>query len=418
MMMCIENMSAFDLSKRHIIVTGVLGLAVGIATGYLLTFFNIVTELRLELYYVYIGLVMTVYLSFVYKNVLKGLANGISGALLMFGIDGCTQYFFRLLGYTETPAYWNVVFIIFVLLMLAFVLLFRLYLKKRIDMNIFNSKSVYFITAICGVMIIAAYINYQSDLTDVSGDMMYALSFVSVVVMFVIVIRFVFKENAMRTEKLIAEASKKYINDLETSYTALRTVKHDYVNILSSFKLYIENRDMDGLAKYYYDELSEMNKDLLNQDRLMGCLQNVRINEIKSILIYKCAIAAQQQVETHIEAREPVDELGVSTAIVCQILGILLDNAVEAAAEAIDRSVSIAIIKNPHSKTFVIKNTWNQQEIAANKLFELGFSTKAKNRGVGLYTVRKYTDKITNLYLETAFTPDYFTQTLTVKDAL
>jgi two-component system sensor histidine kinase AgrC len=302
--------------------------------------------------------------------------------------------------------------------MLAFVLLFRLYLKKRIDMNIFNSKSLYLITAICGVMIIAAYINYQSDLADGSGDMMYALSFVSVVVMFVIVIRFVFKENAMHTEKLIAEASKKYISDLETSYTALRTVKHDYVNILSSFKLYIENKDMDGLTKYYNDELFEMNKDLLNQDRLIGCLQNVRINEVKSILIYKCSMAAQHQVETNIEVREPVDDLGVSTAIVCQMLGILLDNAVEAASEATEKSLSIAIIKNPHSKTFIIKNTWNRQEIAANKLFEWGFSTKSKNRGIGLYTLRQYTDKLTNLYLETAFTPDYFTQTLTVKDAM
>jgi two-component system sensor histidine kinase AgrC len=118
------------------------------------------------------------------------------------------------------------------------------------------------------------------------------------------------------------------------------------------------------------------------------------------------------------------------------MLGILMDNAIEAAAEiGVDMDVvmdakagadvgndtdrkrlSIAIIKNPGSKAFIIKNIWKQQEIVIDKLFELGFSTKAKGRGVGLYTVRNYTNKINNLYLETEFDDDYFTQTLTVKD--
>jgi len=245
---------------------------------------------------------------------------------------------------------------------------------------------------------------------------MYAMFFIAVLAMFGIIVRFVFKENALRTEKMITEASKKYINDLEVSYTALRIIKHDYVNIMSSFKLYIDNNDMEGLSKYYNDELAEMNRDLLHQDRLLGSLQNVRISEIKSVSIYKCAVAAQYKVEVNIEVREPIDELGVSTAIVCQMLGILFDNAIEAAAEADGKRLSIAIIKNPGSKAFIIKNTWQPRELAINKLFELGFSTKAKGRGVGLYTVRNYTNKLNHLYLETEFDDDYFTQTLTVKD--
>ena len=127
-------------------------------------------------------------------------------------------------------------------------------------------------------------------------------------------------------------------------------------------------------------------------------------------------MAAQQHIDTSIEVREPVGELGVSTAIVCQILGILLDNAVEAIAEADTKKLSIAIIKSPNSKTIIIKNTWKHKEIEINKLFELGFSTKEKGGGVGLYTVRNYTNKIDRLYLETELGTEYFTQTLTVKD--
>ena len=149
----------------------------------------------------------------------------------------------------------------------------------------------------------------------------------------------------------------------------------------------------------------------------LGSLQNVKINEIKSILIYKGSAAAGHEIDTGIEVRESIEELGVGAAIVCQILGILLDNAIEAATLADEKKLHIAIIKNPNSKTFIIKNTWQKQAIPMNKLFELGFSTKEGNRGIGLYTVRSLTEKIKGLFLETEVSDEYFSQILTVKDA-
>jgi len=173
---------------------------------------------------------------------------------------------------------------------------------------------------------------------------------------------------------------------------------------------------MDGLAKYYYNELSEMNKDLLHQDQLLGSLQNVKISEVKSILIYKSSVAAGSEISTSIEVRDPVESLGVSTAVVCQMLGIFLDNAIEALADIADKQLNIAIIKNPTSTVFIIKNTWQRQNIPMGKLFKLGFSTKSDGRGVGLYTARSYTDKIQGLHLETEVSNEFFTQILTVKD--
>jgi two-component system sensor histidine kinase AgrC len=234
--------------------------------------------------------------------------------------------------------------------------------------------------------------------------------------MFVIILRYISRETAIKTERLLIDASNKYIHDLEESYKALRTIKHDYVNILTSFKLYIDSNDIEGLAKYYYDELAEMNKDLLHQDKLIGSLHNVQISEVKSILIYKGSVAAQQEIDINVESREPIEEIGASTAIVCQIIGILLDNAIEAAQEAEERKLEIAVVKNPNSKAFIIKNTWNEQDLPLNKLSELGYSTKGENRGIGLHTVRNYTEKIKGLYLETEISGNYFCQTLTVKD--
>jgi two-component system sensor histidine kinase AgrC len=420
MMLCLEGMSAFKVGAKREVVFGVVAVLTGFMVGFASSLHDIYIMWGTEMFYIIVALCIVVHAALLYKSLVKGLVVGICGVLALLGIDGVAQYFSKLMGYKiisgELDKYWAITYIAFAATLILLVIALKRFLKRRIDMNIFNNRSMYLVIAISGIMIIISHINFRGDILDAAGDIMYVLFFVSVIAMFAIIAYYISKENALRTEKLIAESSKKYINDLEASYAALRTIKHDYVNIMSSFKLYIENGDMAGLAKYYHDELSEMNNDLLHQDRLLGSLQNIQINEIKSILIYKCSVAAQQQIDINIEIREPVDGLGVSSAIVCQMLGILLDNAIEAAAEADGKKLGIAIIKNPNSKTFIIKNTWKQQEIAIDKLFELGFSTKAKDRGVGLYTVRNYTDKISSLYLETEFDTDHFTQTLTVKD--
>ena len=281
-----------------------------------------------------------------------------------------------------------------------------------------------FLLISAGVALVFTYKNFALPHVHINlrqwtinfGDIAYMLFAVTSVVMLVITLRYISKETALRTEMLLTEASKKYIHDLEESYKALRTIKHDYVNILTSLKLYIDNNDMDGLSKYYYDEFSEMNKELLYQDRLMGSLQNIILSEIKSILIYKGSLAAQHEIDVNVEVNEPIENLGVSTAIVCQLLGILLDNAIEAAQEADEKKLHIAIVKTANSIAFIIKNTWKAHDVSVNKLFELGFSTKSEGRGIGLYTARSYTEKIKGLYLETEITDEYFTQTLTVKD--
>jgi len=420
MMLCGENMSLFKIEKKKELKYNIIAVVVSLAFGFILGFSGIVTDLSPEVFYLYVTLYLLIMLSLMHKNIIKGFFASLMSGLTIFGINGTTTLFFRIIGQEELieeSILWLITYIIFFAILVSFVLIFSRYLKKRIDMNIFNNKSIYAITAISGIMIILSYINYRGDFLDSTGDIMYALFFISVILLFVIIIKNAYKENSLKTERLITEASRKYIQDLEESYTAMRTIKHDYVNIMSSFKLYIENNDMAGLAEYYTGELSEMNKELLGYDRLIGSLQNIKINEIKSVLIYKCSFASHQQIEPTIEVRESIENLGVSTAIVCQILGILMDNAIEAILEAEEKQLGIAVIKNPNSKTFIIKNTWKQQKIAVDKLFELGFSTKSKDRGIGLYTIRNYTEKINNLYLETEIDGIYFTQTLTVKDA-
>ena len=418
-MLCIENMLIFRFTKkeenRNVIVIVLLAIATVGAERIL----------GLDGYFIYIfsgGLV--IYFALLFKNFQRAVILVIYGASFIIGFYSVTSALLEistwLAGFPANLS--SAIISIAIILLLRYLL--KGFLSKRADMNTFNHRIMHLLIIISSVVLIFVYLNNAIDGTYILlgnwylslTDIGFALFFVCIWIMFVLILRYVSRESRLRTELLISEASKKYIQDLEESYKALRTMKHDYVNIMASMKLRIDNGDMAGLAKYYYDELSALNNDLLHQDKLMEDLHNVHISEVKSILIYKCSVAAGHGIEVNIEAREPIESIGVSTAIICQILGILLDNAIDATREADNKILCIAIIKNPNSKVFIIKNTWINRDIELGKLSELGYTTKGKGRGVGLYTIRNYTEKINSLYLETELDKEYFSQTLSVKD--
>ena len=420
MAICIQNMRDFEISlKEELSVCAI----------------TVVFWVLLPSAFAYLSILVAVVLLWrIYKSISMAVMFLVYLMALLLGVDSTFALISNLLGFYERD--WSLDLLnqdfgvqpiatlaIFIGLVALF-LFMQNFLKKRMDMNVFNNRTMHFMLASASAVLVLIYISSVAPNTYVSlgswtvgfENIAYIVFFLSSATMFVVILWYVSRETTIKTERLLIEASNKYIHDLEESYKALRTIKHDYVNILSTFKLYIDSEDMAGLAKYYYDEFSEINKDLLHQDKLIGSLQNVQINEVKSVLIYKGSVASQNEVDINIEVREPIEYLGVSTAIVCQIIAILLDNAIEAATEADERKLNIAIVNNLKSKAFIIKNTWREQDIPLNKIFELGFSTKGKNRGTGLHTVRNYTEKIKGLHLETEITDEYFCQILTVKD--
>ena len=422
MLLALGTMQAFSLSKRRVLLFSVLAVLLLVAVEGVNAFLPLTTPLIVGIMIVALVILLMIFLG----NVPKAIAFTVYIAAFAFGVEGSTLLILRLLGYTPEYLSPALPYLIVALGLFLISLLIRYLLKKHSDMSFFNDRVMHFLVICASVALVLIYINLVTPASNIVlgtwviglNDIAYVLFFISSVITFIIIIRYASKEAAHKTEMLHAEASKKYVHELEESYKTLRTIKHDYLNILSSFQLYIDDKDMDGLARYYHDELAGMNQELLRHDKLIGSFQNLDIPEVKSVLVYKCSVAVQHEIDTDIEILEPVDGLGVSTAIICQMLGILLDNAIEATLEAEqdERKLQVAIVKNPDSKAFIIRNTWKALDIPASKMFEYGYSTKGKGRGEGLSTVRNYLDRNAGLYLETDLTDGYFSQILTVKD--
>jgi len=99
-----------------------------------------------------------------------------------------------------------------------------------------------------------------------------------------------------------------------------------------------------------------------------------------------------------------------------RLLGILLDNAIEATYECTEKIINVYIRKDFKIKRqlLIIENTYNNKEIDVEKIFEKGYSTKDSNTGLGLWEVRQIIKKNNNLNLYTSKDNKFFKQQLEI----
>lgn len=124
-----------------------------------------------------------------------------------------------------------------------------------------------------------------------------------------------------------------YERDLEAIRQEVRAFRHDYKNLLAGLSEQADKGELDQLRT----ALSELDA---NFDRRIGekiqtstQLGNVRIPQVRSILLTKLAAMGEQGIDCRLEALYPVERVGMDAWDFTRCLGILLDNAAEAAAE-------------------------------------------------------------------------------------
>lgn len=99
-----------------------------------------------------------------------------------------------------------------------------------------------------------------------------------------------------------------------------------------------------------------------------------------------------------------------------RILGILLDNAIEASEQCNEKIINITFrddSKN-YRQLIIIENTYHNKEVDTEKIFEKGVSEKENHTGLGLWEVRKLVKKNNNINLYTTKTEKFFKQQLEI----
>lgn len=300
---------------------------------------------------------------------------------------------------------------------LCIYLLYRIikYFKFNIKLENMTKKNkiLFIVNTFLGRLAIATQIYLMAFYSDKMPIYITITSILSLLAYFIISFYSLLSTNKLDTTTRDLEEAQLYNKTLTILHDSIRGFKHDFHNIVQSIGGYADRGDLEGLRIYYRqllqdcgrtNNLTALNPEVINNPAIYNVLATKyhKADEI-GVQINLGIFINLNEIEKHMKIYE-----------FTRILGILLDNAIEAAAECENKIIHVSFRKEQNRRRLlvIIDNTYKNKDINVDKIYEKDFSTKSKetNSGLGLWEVRQILKKNNNLNLFTTKSEEFFSQ--------
>ncbi len=218
------------------------------------------------------------------------------------------------------------------------------------------------------------------------------------------------KINLLNCKKMIQQ-QKNEIENLNYICDSTRTFRHDFNNIMQAIGGYIQTNNIYDLKQYYNHLIPECFK-INNLYRFHSKL--IANSAIYSIISDKYNLAENNNIKMSLNILLDLNCLRIDTYTLTRILGILLDNAIEASKECNQKIINLSFQTSNNKQLIIIENTYLNKGISIKKIFDKNYTTKEKNSGLGLWQVSKIIQKNKNLHLSTKAGDEFFSQCLEI----
>ena len=213
------------------------------------------------------------------------------------------------------------------------------------------------------------------------------------------------------TRKL--ESAEEYNKTLHILHDSVRGFKHDFDNIVTTIGGYINTNDMEGLKGYY----TQLEEDCLRVNNLYVLDPDIINNPgVYNLITTKYNEALEKDIKVNLTVLLDLNDLHMKIYEFARILGILLDNAIDAASECNEKILNIVFrneAKN-NRNIILIENTYKDKDVDIEQIFNKGVSGKQNHTGLGLWEIRQILKKNNNVNLYTNKNEKYFSQQLEI----
>ena len=314
------------------------------------------------------------------------------------------------------PIYRIIYLLIMYFVILCIIILLRLK-KYKIQMPDFKidtkSKNVLFINLFIGFITLCIQLIINFNYIDTLPLIITFVSFLSLLAYFAVSIYSLTRviKLASTTQKL--QNAEEYNKTLSILHDNVRGFKHDFDNIVTTIGGYVKTNDMEGLKKYYVqleDDCQKVNNLYVLNPKL------INNPGVYSLLTTKYNEAEEKEVKVNMSLLLDLSKLHMKIYEFTRILGILLDNAIDASSECEEKIINIIFrddAKN-HRQLVIVENTYKDKEVDTEKIFNKGITGKENHTGLGLWEVRKILNKSKNLNLYTTKNEKYFSQQIEI----
>ena len=269
--------------------------------------------------------------------------------------------------------------------------------------------------------ILPPYINYSDK---VSWDRMLDYKELLTAVYFLLFICFVnlldrkllqeLQEKVVLQKDIQLQNLSNYSQQVEGLYQEIRGFRHDYANILSSLKIGIDQQDINLVSQVYDSVLKNSGEKLKGKRFDVAHLRNINDLALKSLLLSKLSEAQNLSIPVSLEISEQFSIKNMEQIDFLTITSILLDNAIESAAEG---GIAICFLEDTewNKLVMIVKNSTLEREIELRDIFKRDNSSKGVGRGIGLANVRRILKSYPNVCLKTTSKNYIFTQILEIE---
>lgn len=204
-----------------------------------------------------------------------------------------------------------------------------------------------------------------------------------------------------------------YVQNFEDWIEKEQLNNHEYKNQLAVIRSITKDKKVINKINDILEDNINIKKDVVHK------LKDLPKGGLKGIMYYKVAIAQKNKI--HIDVDVNIDRKSIINRLneqqmktLSKLIGIYLDNAIEAAIETKKKVIIIEIYDLVEQTNIIISNTFTTTD-NFHKRNEKGVSTKGEGRGNGLYYALNLINKNEWLKEKQEVVDDYYIQSLFIK---
>ena len=274
------------------------------------------------------------------------------------------------------------------IIMISIIFILKKPLKKIIKYNFSTNKKIILVSSFTLISTLIFFYNLINTFR-LNNDI---LSYLIVILSLIFILFILFKqkiENEVISKKYddLLNIMKNYESDIEEQ----RIIVHENRNELMTIKSKINDKEKESdIIKYIDSILGDKVSSKMSKYSKFKYLPS---NGIKGFFYYKFMEAEKRNIKVSVNISKKIENsfLGNLDAKefkdLVRIIGVYLDNAIDASSEAKDKKLGIEIYLLKEDIELIISNTF-ENKINIEKIGIEKFTTKGKNHGHGLLLVK------------------------------
>lgn len=302
------------------------------------------------------------------------------------------------------------------LIMILLTYIIRKPLRKLMKYKLSENKKIVVISVLAIIFTAIFFYKFATGYKMNQDVIIYLIAmFAFIVILFTLFRQRMDNEKVSKKYDELLDVMKNYESDIEEQRTLRHETKNEFATIKCKFQ---DKEDNKTIIEYIDSVIGEKGKASSTKYSKFKYLPS---NGLKGFFYYKFIEAEKKGINVSINISKQIENSFLKDIDtkdfkdLARIVGVYLDNAIEASSTSEDKKLGIEMYLIKEKIELIITNTFNN-EINLDKIGKESFSTKGKHRGHGLLLVNKILSENNMFEAKNEIRDNIYIQSLKIKD--